>query len=342
MSANIYEKMFYSFKEEAWHAIRKASQVAKSAVRVIKEDCFGAFRVENRPVTVTLNGVPTETGDFAIVRCASEVDQNEIVFGYCSERYHPLQPIEIAEIFDANVCEPAETLAFLGNGQEMFISWKMPEFDVVGDLIRLFGIVRAGFDTKHSVKLFTSAYRPVCQNTITLAENWAKKHTDDETNTGMIWTGKGVNRNLARDLGYWMEHVQTKAMIEADNIKSFFGKLTETPIKNDTEVWNLLNKAYPNSTKDASNFPWQLRTAEQEKIEGINEGLGEIRNGIFYLWGAGTQITPDCYGLLNATSEYFCHYQPSKKPIAESLMFGSRAKNIMAMAETLNEYTKKA
>jgi hypothetical protein len=340
MTANIYQRMFYSFKEEAWHAIRKASQVAKSAVKVIEEDCFGGFRIENRPVTVTLNGVPTETGDFAIVRCASVADPEEVVFGYCTERYHPLQPIEVAEIFDANVCEPAETLAFLGKGEEMFISWKMPEFKVVNDLIRLFGIVRAGFDTKKSVKLFTSAYRPVCQNTITMAEGWARAHTDKKTNTGMIWTGKGTNRDLGRDLGYWMEHVQTKALIEAELVQSFFGRLAEKPIKSDAEVKEILEVAYPYSNKDASNYPWQLRDAKQEVIVQYNQGQDEIRNGITYLFGAGTAITPDYYGLLNATSEYFCHYQPSKKPIAESVMFGGRADNIMAMVETLNKLSQ--
>lgn len=341
MAANIYEKMFYTFKEEAWHAIRKASQIAKSAVRIIKEDCFGAFMVENRPVTVTLNGVPTETGDFAIVRCASEADPNEVVFGYCSERYHPLQPIEVAELFDAHVCEPAETLAFLGKGEEMFISWVMPEFEVVKEVIRMFGIVRAGFDTKHSVKLFTSAYRPICQNTVVWAEGWARAHTDKSANKGMIWTGKGVNRNLGRDLGYWMEHVQTKALIEADLVQSFFGRLAEKPIKNDEEAHSILNTAYPYSEKDASNFPWQLREAKQEVIVAFNQSQDEIRNGIYRLFaGAGTAITPDYWGMFNATSEYFCHYQPSKKPIAESLMFGARADNIMAMAETLNKLSK--
>jgi hypothetical protein len=341
MTANIYQRMFYSFKEEAWHAIRKASQVAKSAVRVIKEDCFGAFSIENRPVTVTLNGAPTETGDFAIVRCASVADPDEVVFGYCTERYHPLQPIEVAEIFDANVCEPAETLAFLGKGEEMFISWKMPDFEVVKEVIRMFGIVRAGFYTKHSVKLFTSTYRPVCQNTVTMAEGWARANTDKNANRGMIWTGKGVNRNLGRDLGYWMEHVQTKALIEANLVQSFFGRLAEKPIKNDEEAHSILNTAYPYSSKDASNFPWQLRDAKQETIAVFNQGQDEIRNGIYGLFaGAGTAITPDYWGMFNATSEYFCHYQPSKKPIAESLMFGARAENIMAMAETLNKLSK--
>jgi hypothetical protein len=341
MTANIYEKMFYSFKEEAWHAIRKASQIAKSAVQIIKEDCFGAFTLENRPVTVTLNGVPTETGDFAIVRCASVANPSEVVFGYCSEKYHPLQPIQVAEIFDANVCQPAETLAFLGQGEDMFISWKMPDFDIVGDLYRLFGIVRTGFDTKHGTKLFTSIYRPVCKNTITMSEAWSKANTNKQANKGMIWTGKGVNRNLARDLGYWMEHVQTKAIVEADLIQSFFSRLAEKPIHNDDEAVDILFKAYPNKTDVSEFIPWQLRDESQKAIAQVNDTRNDIRENIFGLFsGGGTEIDPTHLGLLNATSEFFNHYQPSKKPIAESLMFGGRAENIMAMVETLNRVSK--
>jgi len=345
MPADIYESklvpMFYSFKEEAWHAIRKASQVAKSAVQIIKEEFFNAFTLENRPVTVTLNGVPTETGDYAIVRCASVADPNEVVFGYCTERYHPLQPIEVAELFDANVCRPAETLAFLGQGEEMFISWVMPEFEVVGDPLRLFGIVRAGFDTKHAVKLFTSAYRPVCRNTIVMAEGWAKANTDKQANKGMIWTGKGVNRNLARDLGYWMEHVQTRALIEADLVQSLFSRLAEKPIRNDEEAVKLLFEAYPNKVDNSEHIPWQLRDENQKAVAMVNDTRKETRDNIFTLFsGAGTAITPDYYGMLNATTEYFCHYQPSKKPIAESIMFGGRADNIMAMVGTLTKNSK--
>src|SRR5512135_355539 len=338
MPANIFEKMFYSYMQPAWHAIREPSLVKKSAIRIIDEDFQGAFSIENRPITVTLNGVPTETGDFAIVRCASKADPNEIVFDYCTERYHPLQPREVAEKFDENVCEPAETLAFLGEGEDMFISWLMPTFEVrVGDEVQMYGIVRTGFDTKHGTKLFVSTVRPVCWNTITMAEEWAKAHTNKDTNKGMIWTGKGVNRNLARDLGYWMQHVQSKALVEANLVQSFFSKLTEKPVKDDVEAYAILNTAYPNSNKDASNYPWQLRDAEQERIAGFNAGQGEIRDGIYGLFaGAGTQITPDYWGMLNATSEYFCHYQPSKRPIAESVMFGPRAKNITAMVETLS------
>jgi hypothetical protein len=343
MTANVYETattpMFYSLRKPAWHALREPSQIEKSAVRVIEEEFQGAFSIENRPITVTLNGVPTETGDFAIIRCTSKADPKEIVFDYCTEKYHPLQPIQVAEIFDASVCEPAETVVFLGNGEDMFITWKMPSFEVrVGDDVDMYGLIRTGFDTKHGTKLFTSTVRAVCQNTIVQAENWARANTNKEENKGMIWTGKGVNRNLARDMGYWMEHVQTKAIAEANLVQSFFSKLTAIPVKNDAHLESILNTAYPNKVDNSQYGPWQLRGEASAKVTEFNRGQSEIRDGIKQLFlGTGTAITPDYWGLTCAVSEWACHIMPSKKPIAESIMFGGRQKMIGSMISTLQK-----
>jgi hypothetical protein len=338
MSANIHGKMVYSFEKPMWHNITSPSTEEMSAEDIIIKRFGGAFPVFLRAVYVELNGKRQETGDLAIVRGVSPADPQEVVFGYCTERYHPLQPIEVARSFDQHVRQPAETMAFLGKGEEMFISWVLPEFEVVKeDVIQMYGIIRGGFDTLKAYRLFTANVRPVCWNTITMAEGWAKRNTDRAANKGMIWKGKGVNKNLLRDLGYWLEHVQGKALQEAELLKSFFGKLAATPIKNDDEAWRILFRAYPDTEFNPEYYPAPLRAAKVEKVEAYNTTQKELREGIHGLFaGAGTAITPDYWGMLNATSEFFCHVQPSKRPIAESVMFGPRQKNIMAMVETLS------
>jgi len=337
MSANIHGKMVYSFEKPMWHNITAPSTEQMSAEAVLDTRFGGGFDIFLRPVHVELNGKQVETGDFAIVRGVSPYDNEEVVFDYCTERYHPLQPREVASSFDQNVCEPAETMAFLGKGEDMFISWQMPSFDVVvGDTVDMYGIVRVGFDTKRGARLFTSIYRPVCANTIALAEGWARRNADRKENKGLIWKGKGVNKNLLRDLGYWMEHVQGKALGEATLLQNLFGKLAEKPIKSDEEARILLAKAYPNKDDVSEYYPVQLRTDKHEAISNYNEGQRELRQGIFDLFaGEGTAITPNYWGMLCATSEYFCHVQPSKRPIATSVMFGPRQRNTMAMVKAL-------
>ncbi len=343
MSANIHGKMIYSKDVPMWHNITAPSTEPLTAEEVYEKRFGGGFAIELRPITITLNGKAEETNHYGIIRTASPYDPTERLLDVCTERYHPLQPREVAQIFDANVAQPAETMAFLGHGEEMFISWAMPEYEVRdGDGVKFYGIVRTGFTTKDATRLFVASIRPVCWNTITAAEGWAKVHTDKEANRGIIWKGKGTNRNLGRDLGYWAAHVQTKALLEASLLQSFFSKLTQQPIKNDAHAIKILNTAYPNRVDNSEYGPWQLRDEASEKVAVFNQGQGKIRDGIKELFdGAGTAITPDFWGMLNSTSEYFCHVQPSKKPIAESVMFGPRAQKTMAMMETLDKLSTK-
>lgn len=338
MSHNIMGKMVYSYAQPMWHAINKPSFEKLSAVEVLDNQFGGGFDIHLRPVTVELNGEAKETGDFAIVRGKSVADPNEVIFGYCTDRYQPLQPRKVAETFDSSLGLNVETMAFLGNGNDMFISWKLPSFEVVtGDEMQLYGIVRTGFDTLKGTSLFTSTYRPVCQNTINLAEGWAKSNTDGN-GRGNIWKGKGVNKNLLRDLGYWMKFVKENSERESELVKNFFGKLAKKEIKKDEEAYKILYTAFPPSEKLSAYYPPELRKDKEETIEEFNEKQEEVRDGIFSLFkGQGTAITPDYYGLMNSTSEYFCHYQPSKKPVAQSVMFGNRQKQIMNVINVMNE-----
>lgn len=339
MSDNIHGKMVYSFEKPMWHNITEPSLVAMSAVQILKERFGGGFSIELRALNGLLNGENTEIEDFMIVRTASPYDNKEVVFGTCTKRFHPLQPFDIAASFDNNVREPVETMAFLGRGEEMFISWRMPSIEVIkGDLIDLYGIGRMGFDTLKGARLFTAAVRPVCWNTINLAENWAKHNTDGK-GKGRIWSGKAISVNLLRDLGYWMSHVQTNALREASLLQSFFGKLAMTPVKSDNEVKTIIKEAYPSLNDVSQYYPSELREDRAEKVNDFNERQEGIRVGIFDLFsGAGTGITPDLWGVMNSTSEYFCHVLPSKKPIAESVMFGGRQRQITSMVNTLAKH----
>jgi hypothetical protein len=338
MSANIHGKMAYSFEKPMWHNIAEPSLIPMTAIEVLEKRFGGGFPISLRPVSLELNGKMVETGAFGIVRGISPYDAKEVVFGYCSERFHPLQPHDIADSFDKNVKEFAETMAFLGQGEEMFVSWKLPSCEVTtGDIVEMYGIVRTGFDTLKGARLFTSIVRPVCWNTIVLAQDWAKRNSDGN-GKGNIWRGKGVDKNLLEKLGYWLAHVQEKATGEVELLKSFFGILAKTPIKSDVEAHEILYEAYPPVASVAEYYPIQLRTAKEEKTAEFNQSLGEIRDGIYHLFaGDGTAITPDYWGMLNSTSEYFCHVQPSKRKIAESVMFGGRQKNTMRMVTALSE-----
>ena len=340
MSAGVKGKMVYSFEKPMWHNIVEPSVVQMTAEEILDSANFGGgYKMMTRPVTVELNGEQVETGDFAVVRGVSLDDPVERVFGYCTERYHPLQPRDVAHSFDVIVKQPAETMAFLGKGERMFISWKMPSFDVLNDQIDMYGIVSTGFDTLKGTKLFSATYRPICKNTFSAVEGWARKNSDGHLK-GEIWTGKGVNKNILYDFRYWMAHVQTATIHEANLMEKFFRKLASTQIENDSEAKRILLMAYPDADNVTEFYPKELRQDKNESTFDFNEKQEALRQGIFQLFsGAGTAITPDYYGMFNSTTEYFCHVQPSKRPIAESVMFGGRQKATMQMVNVLKKLT---
>lgn len=342
MAHQILENMVYSFKVPMWHNLAKPSDIESSAVEILDRDFHGGFEILLRPVTVEINGEKQETGDFALVRGkTSASDSKEVLFGYCSERYKPLQPREIAQVYDFNVLKPVETMAFLQDGKDMFISFKMPSFEVVkDDELNMFGIIRSGFDSLKGTSLFTSIYRPVCANTLSMAANWADQNTNGQ-GRGNVWNSKHVNKNLLRDLGYWTSFVVQDANRQADLVQSLFAKLAKTPVKNDEEVHEILYEAFPIPVSLNEFYPKELKEEKMEKIEVERERLSGIRDGIYNLFsGGGTSITNDYYGIMNSTTEYFCHKMPSKKPIAASVMFGNRQKMTMQIIDVLKERVK--
>ena len=337
MGHEVFSKMIYSYMTPMWHNLAKPSLVPMTAEAIMNENFDGGFAVIQRPVTFELNGKQEEMKDAVIIRGATKTEP-EMKFGFCTERYQPLQPMDVAKAFDANVCEPAETMGFLRDGRELFLTWLMPNFEVrAGDEVQLFGTVKVGFDTLVGAKLFTTSYRTVCANTLAMAESWAKNHTDGK-GTGDIWKGKAVNKDLLKHLGYWMSHVQGQALAEKDLVQEFFTALARTPIKSESEVSEILEDAYPLKYDPSPYYPSQMRSAKELKILDINEGQLEIREGIRTLFsGVGTAITPDYWGLLNSTTEFFNHYQPSKRQPYASVLFGDRHKNMMKMVSVLSE-----
>lgn len=336
MSANIHGKMIYSFQVPMWHNIAKPSTVPMTAEEVGEERFGGFFNIELRETSFDMNGEKVTDG-YAIVRTASPYDQKEIRIGTCTKRYHPLQPREVARAFDINVNAPVETMGFLGKGEQMFLTWKLPNIKVMAESIQLYGTISTGFDTLNGTKLFSAIYRSVCANTLAMAEGWARKNTDGK-GKGMIWSGKAVNENLLRDLGFWLSHVQAKAIHESNMLESLFGQLAEREIVHDSEAKDLLYKAFPDKDKVGDYYPSQLREEKDERIEASNKAQANIRDGIFALFaGEGTAITPNRWGLLNAGTEFFCHVLPSKKPIYESVMFGDRQAQSARLLKVLSE-----
>lgn len=341
MAHNIFGGRFYGNRVPAWHKLGVVSEKDQNAVEALTA-IGGGYWFEKRPVTVMLNGNPTETGDWAIVRSPLPDDAEERVFGYTTDRYELLQPLDACELFDAKVKQPVETMGMLGKGERMFITWKMPSFDVVsGDAVNTYGFVALGFDAVMGSSLNVVTTRVVCQNTWMAAIREAE--ASKERGKGRIYSGKHT-KNMKFELGEWMGYVQAEAERQVAMTKDFFGRLAQTPLSEEKEVYRLLFAAFPDPEplSDTAYIPDALRGKKNDKIEADKELAERNRAGIASLFfGQGTQITPDYWGLFNATTEYFNYGQVEKKPAALSILMGNRAANMNNMAEVLNYNSKK-
>jgi hypothetical protein len=335
MSSNIFGNRFYGNRYPAWHKLGIVSEKDQNAVDALTA-IGGGYWTEKRPIVVMLNGKQVETGDFAIVRSPLPDDPQERVFGYTTERYQMLQPLELCEMFDDAVSRPVETLGMLGKGERLFLTWKMPKIEVVkDDEIQTYGFVAMGLDGVIGTSLNVVTTRVVCQNTWVAAIQEAS--STHERGKGRIYSGKHTV-SMNAELREWMKYVQKRAEEKVRLTESFFSLLVNKPIKNDAEVVSLLNAAYPDPeplSLDAY-IPDALRGKKERKIEDEREQAQKNRDGIYALFsGAGTSISPDYYGLFNASTEWFNWGQGTKKPAELSVMMGTRAQKMNAMAEVL-------
>lgn len=338
MSANLFGNRFYGHRDAAWHTLGTVTQENMKAVDVL--NMIGGYSFEKRPVMLMLNGTVQEVGDYAIVRSPVPDDPVERNFGYITDGYHVLQPLDICTIFDENVGQAVETLGMLGNGERLFLTWKLPEFDVKGDEIKVYGTTAVGYDAKFGANLYVLTTRIVCENTWNVAMNEAAN--TKEYGRGKVWVGKHTSPNIYRDLGIWMEHIQTEAESRALLTQNLFKKFADVPLhpENDKEeVYNMLFGIYPNPKGIPEYFPKKLMEEKQEKINKATESALRDRELVYRLFnGAGTAIDASCWGLFNAVTEYENWGRMSKKSPEVSVLFGARANSMDRASVVINDW----
>lgn len=337
MSHNIFGNRFYGHRDAAWHKLGFVTQESMTANETFA--ALGGYWFEKRPVTTVLNGVSVETGDFSIVRSACPDDPQERLMGYATPKYNIIQPQAVVDMFDRSVRQPVETMGMLGDGEKMFLTWELPEIDIKGDVVKVYGFIAAGYEPGQGASLNVVTTRVVCQNTWTAAMSEAMGEKSKENGRGRVWTGKHNSPNVSRDLEIWMEHVQTEAEQRADAMYSMFHAFRATPITQQGELANLLFQVYPNPEPLPAYFPEKLRAERQARIDKAAELAERDRGLVEALFnGQGTAITGDVWGLFNSITEYENHGRNSKKEPEQSILFGDRAGTMTRAANVLNNW----
>jgi len=335
MSANVLGEKVYSYRESMWHRLGIVSDVPLGAEEAGKK--IGLYEVSKRPFKIELNGEMTPSGDYALVRSAVPEDNQERIFGYVTDGYNVLQPIEVCRLFDENVKTNIETMGVLANGKKLFVTWTLPSFDIGGDEIKCFGFIAIGYNGKYGASLYLTLVRVVCENTWNAAVGGAEKGGKGSK----IWTGRHNSKDLGKDLGIWLSHVQTQAKNQQADVQGRFLMMDKYEFTDDGEVEDALELVYPDPIPIPANWPSKLKQKKEEAYETALEKAIKDRENVMMLWdGEGTAIKATAWGLFNCVTEFENWYRPTRRPAEYSIMLGGRGQTMTKAYDGINQYMK--
>lgn len=304
---------FWSYRVPAWHRLGTISQNPATAVEAF--DGVGAY--DMALVGLQLVG-GKKIADRAIVRKAP--GQDDKVMGIVGPEYELMGPRSFVEAWDKAIPQPIETLGVLKDGAVLFISTKMPDFDVKGDEMQNYMLAYNGMSGKDAIRFDVTPVRAVCANTVRAAHDVASEtlmlqHRKDALAEFESSLADAFNRCAAR-VGAVKEACELLASTRLDT----------------AQVTEALARAYP-SPRKMSDFGPKLIVERRKKYYDIAVTFAEgSRDSVRALFeGAATGADTEAFkgtawGLYNSVIEYedYRSHRANMEASAESALIGAR------------------
>lgn len=180
MAANV-ESMFY-VRETPWHGLGTRVEEAVTSDE--------ALRIAGLNWQVDQTDVYTHEGLIIPGYKANRRSTDNAILGIVSDRYKIVQNTEAFEFTDAIVGETEdgvvkyETAGSLSGGKRIWLLAKMPTKNIVGDDVEPYMFFSNSHDGTGAIKIGMTPIRVVCQNTLNMAMNtakrqWSTKHVGD-------------------------------------------------------------------------------------------------------------------------------------------------------------------
>jgi phage/plasmid-like protein (TIGR03299 family) len=312
MAHNIHNQKFISLRQPAWHGLG-----------LVIEDEIGGVEAGAKlglPVIYT-EKIQTATGLVvpgfkAIV--GKEGDRAPVAYSVVSEEYNEIKHGDFLHAWDkATGKAPIETIGLLGKGETLFVTTKLPTFDVKGDEVDSYLLAYNPLTGKDACTGRVTNVRVVCQNTLNAsAANFTEQfrviHVSDAATQIEKWLEKVWQTRLA----------QQQALQEAYNLLANYYPLSGL-------VKDVLNATYEGIAKpDVDPYTTEgLETLAQ--WEKSCKRVVEHRNNVLDLF-EGKAVGSDLksaqgtsWGLWNAVVEYEDHLKLRRK--SSSALFGAGA-----------------
>lgn len=277
MAANV-ETMF-SVREKPWHGLGTIVQEAptsKEALTLAGLD----WNVRQEPIIYK----EQDSGYFMNIRSTDDK-----VLGVVGGRYKPVQNVDAFDFVDGLIGEGVtyETAGSLSTGKRIWLLAKMPDVKILDDVVEPYMCLTNSHDGFGSLKVCMTPVRVVCQNTLNLALNSAKRSWNGR-HTGSIENKMAAAKETLGLAKTYMESLSK----EAEDLY----KIKVAP----KDFIEMSEKMFP-ITKDMSQRKEESQILLREQLRHAWEmdDLGNIK-------GTG-------WGFMNAVADMSTHKPPTRK-----------------------------
>ena len=281
MAANV-ESMFYT-REKPWHGL--GTMVTKAPT---SKD---ALIYAGLNWHVLQKEVYTEDGKLIEGYKANTRNTDNATLGIVSDRYKVVQNEEAFQFTDDLLGEGVtyETAGSLQNGKKVWMLAKMPHrYIIAGDEITPYIVIMNSHDGSSGIKVAMTPIRVVCQNTLNLALNNAKR----------IWTTKHTENVMSR------VHEARETLLLAENYMGELGRGIDELSKiklSDKKVLDMMQDFFPID----ADLPEAQRKNNLRMLEDM-----KLR-----YWDAPdlSHVGKNGYRFINTISDFATHADPIRR-----------------------------
>ena len=279
MAANV-ETMFY-VREKPWHGLGTEVQEAVNSAE--------ALHLAGLDWTVQPREIQVVGGDPIMNYKANVRSSDGAVLGVVSDRYQIVQNADAFaftdELIGGDVCY--ETAGSLQGGRKIWLLAKMPEREIAGDAVEPYLCFSNTHDGSGAIRVCMTPIRVVCNNTLNLALNTAKRQ----------WSTRHVG-----DMDAKMQEARLCLELAGeymDNLGAYAYKLANKTIYEE-ELNEILSELFP-VEEDSSDR--KKATAQRAKDEFM----------VCYWRPDIAKFMNTAWGVVNAMSDMVTHSEPMRK-----------------------------
>ena len=263
-----------------WHGLGTPVESAMTSAEALKVAGLD-WKVEARPV-FTDNGIKIP-GYVANTR-----DSDNSVLGIVSDKYRIVQNVDAFAFTDSLIGDDCryETAGSLRNGKSTFMLARLPQKKILGDDFDNYICFTNTHDGTGAVKVCSTNVRVVCNNTLNLALNTAKRS----------WTCKHMGRIEDK-----LQEAQRALQLAEEYTEqlSIYAERAANITIDEAKTYEVLKQLFPISD-DASD---RMKKNNQDAINDFRNCLVAVDLSPFY----GT-----LWGLVNAASDFAYHRTPTR------------------------------